>query len=310
VSLIDPTIARMRRQPGRWAPLWAALVTFAAITAVVGASLHARADRHDSGHGDGSGASVPDKLSAQVVQLRRDEALGRVEVGVTNEGSDQVAVTRLRLRIDGFTGGGWVAKDSPIPAGQVVNLPVPYGAARCPAAGAPVVGRIRVDMRLAATYEAPARVVHLAATASRPLVTRILTALCTAERLRAEVALSFGPTWRSEGHGDGLRLHTTIEARLAPSAGALDLSQLRGNVLYNLNPLASTQPLASLDAAHPTASLPVVLSLARCSGHAKGEIKKPYLFLVWLGPPGTDGQAVELPVNTADKTRLRAICAF
>lgn len=295
----------MSREPGRWVPLWAALVTFALVAVVVGATLHERTDE------EGAAASEPARLSAQVVQLRRDEALGRVEVAVANEGSAPVVVSRLRLRVGGFTGGGWVPKDSPIPAGQVVNLPVPYGSARCPAAGAaPAVGRISVDIRLAATDQVPAGVVQVAATASRSLLTRILTALCTAERLRSEVALSMGPTWRSAGHGDDLRLYTTIEARLAPSTDALDLTQLRGNVLYNLAAQASAQPLASLDTAHPTASLPVVFSLARCTGHAKGEIKKPYLFLVWLGPPGSDGQAVELPVSAGDKTRLRAICAF
>ena len=81
-------------------------------------------------------------------------------------------------------------------------------------------------------------------------------------------------------------------------------------MLYELRPRASSTPLARLDAAHPTASVPVVLTQARCTGHAMGEIKKPYLFLVWFGPPGTAGQAVELPVSAADKTRLRALCAF
>jgi hypothetical protein len=296
----------MRRRPGRWAPAWAALVTFAVVAVIIGGRLHQRADQGATDVVAGDAAT----LSAQVVQLRRDEALGRVEIGLTNRGKAPVVVSALRLRVGGFTGGGWIAKGEPIPAGQLVNLPTPYGRPRCPATGAPTVGTILVDLRLAATPVAAARTLHLPATASESLVTRILAGLCTAKRLRGEVALSFGSTWRSAGHGDDLRLFTTIEARLAPSTGARDLTQLRGNVLYDLAPVAGATPLARLDAAHPTASLPVVLSQARCTGHAKGEIKKPYLFLVWLGRPGTDGQAVEMPVSTADKTRLRAICAF
>lgn len=290
----------MIRRLGRWAPLWAALVTFAVVAAVVGATLRLRTDRDSATSASGPAGT----LVAQVVQLRRDEALGRVEIGVTNHGTAPVVVTRLRLRAGGFTGGGWVQKDEPIPAGQLVNLPTPYGEPRCPATGGPVLGHIRVDLALAATDRAAPGVVHPTASASRSLLTRVLTSLCTAQRLRREVALSFGTPWSGKGSGDTLALFTTIEARLAAGAGPQDITQVGGNVLYELRPVGAAAPLARLDAAHPAASLPVVLTQARCTGHAKGEIKKPYLFLVWLGPRAPPGR----PSSWLSARPTRPVC--
>jgi hypothetical protein len=296
----------MRAAISRRAPLWAAIVTFVVVAGVVEATWHLRGD--DSAGSSGRVASP--QLAVQVVQLRRDEALGRVELAVRNRGDVDVVVDRLRLDLAGFTGGGWVPKDSPVPAGQVVNLPTPYGRPRCPADGEPTLGRVSVRLRIHTAENPTPWSVRLVPSDSRPLLGRILGSLCLQDRLSREVRLGFGPTWRSEGSGDATRLHTTLEARLAPGEAPQQITQLAGTVIYNLEADGGAPPYATLDAAHPTASIPVVLSQARCTGHAKGETKQPYRFLVWLGPPGTDGQAVEFPVTDADRARLRAVCAF
>lgn len=299
-----------RARPGSrrlgWAPAVAAVLTFAVVAAVVTTTLRAR----DGGPGPAADDGPALHLVAQVVQLRRDEVFGRVEIALTNRGTEQVQVERLRLRVGGFTGGGWVAKDSPVPPGQLVDLPTPYGEPRCPSGGLATPGRLRLTVQVHTDTDPTVRRVALRPRASRPLMTRILRGLCTARRLSGEVALSFGPTWRSEGSGDATRLHTTLDARLAAGAPPRDVTQVAGTVLFDFAVESGTPPYARLDGSHPTASIPVVVSQARCTGHAKGETKQPYNFLVWLGDPGTDGIAVVLPVSDADKVRLRAVCAF
>jgi hypothetical protein len=203
-----------------------------------------------------------------------------------------------------------VHKNSPVPAGQVVDLPTPYGRPHCPREGEPVLGRVHVDLRVHIADDPTTRSVRLTPTASRPLLARVLGGLCLAERLRSEVHLSFGPTWRSEGSGDATRMHTTLEAQLAAGAPALDITQVAGTVIYGLAVEGGTPPYASLTADHPHASFPVVVSQARCTGHAKGETKQPYRFLVWVGPPGSQGQATEPTVSEADTSQLRAVCAL
>jgi hypothetical protein len=295
------TIWRMRSR----APLWAAIVTFVVVTVLVGGTLRLR-DGDATSRGEASTAGV----SAQVIQQRRDESLGRVEIALSNEGSGTVVVERLRLRVGGFSGGGWVTKDSPIPPGQVVDLPTGYGRPQCPGEGQPDIGLIRLDLRLHTGDDAGSRPVTVQPSGSRALLTRIMRSLCTQQRLLREVALSFGPQWRTEGTGNDVRLHTTLDARLAPSAAPRDVTQLAGTVIFNLVAESAARPLARLDATHASAAIPVVVSQATCTGHAKGETKQPYRFLVWLGGPGTDGTAVELPVTESDKTRLGAVCAF
>jgi len=74
---------------------------------------------------------------------------------------------------------------------------------------------------------------------------------------------------------------------------------------------AAPDPLASLTPAQPDARVPVMAYAARCDGHTKGEIKKPFEFLVWVGPPGDDEPVAVTPeVGDATKLALRQICAF
>jgi hypothetical protein len=296
----------MRAAAGRHAPFWAAIVTFVVVTGLVAGVLHL----HEDAPGAGPVLLDAPRVSVQVVQLRRDEVLGRVELAVHNTGTGDLVVDRLRLTVEGFTGGGWVPKSSPVPVGQVVNLPTAYGVARCPATGQARVGAIALELRVHTAADPRPRTVRVTPTRSRPLLTRLLRSLCLDERLRSEVALSFGPRWRPEGSGAELRLHTTLEAALAPGSPARDITQVGGSVIYDLAAETTATPYARLDSAHPTASVPVVVRAARCTAHAKGETKQPYRFLVWLGGPGAEGRAVELPVRLSDRRQLRAVCAL
>lgn len=290
----------------RWTPAAAAVATFAVVVAVVATVLHLRDDV-----GTAPVAAAPAPLSAQVVQLRRDEVAHRVEVALTATGGATVQVEALRLRSDGFTGAGWVRLDYPLSPNGPVDFITGYGSTRCPAGRAPRLGPVRVDVRWYTDADPTRRTDVLVPRDSRALLTRILRTDCRLKRLAAQVRLAFGRSWRAEGAGADLVLHTSIEASLAPGAPPRDLTQVSGSVLYGMKPeAAAPAPLASLDAAHPRAAVPVVVSQARCTGHAKGETKQPYLFLAWVGAPGTAGTALEVPVSAADRTRLRAVCAF
>jgi hypothetical protein len=296
----------MAPSAGRQAPLWAAVATFVVVTAVVAGVLQLR----DGSPPDATAVAEQAGLSVQVVQLRRDLVLGRVELAVHNDGSSTIVVDKLRLTVGGFTGGGWVPKNSPVPAGQLVDLPTPYGDPRCPSAGEARLGDVAVDLQVHSAEDPTPRTATVTPTGSRALLTRILRALCLAERLSSEVKLSFGDVWRATGSGEDIRLHTTLEAALTPGAPARDLTQFAGSVIYDLAAEASAPPYARLDTARPSATVPVVFRAARCTGHAKGETKQPYRFLMWLGDPGTEGLPLELPVRASDKEHLRVLCAL
>lgn len=250
--------------------------------------------------------SAPE-LSVEIVQLRRDEVLQRVEIAVTNHAKAPVEIQTIDLRVPGYTGGGPQAKNEPLPPGQVVNLPTPYGEVTCPDSGEVEVGEPTVVVQVRRQSDPRSYTVELTPTDPRDLVHGIATSTCLTQRLTREVALSFGP-WRRTGSGDGTVLHGTLHARLK-SETPLDLTQLAGSVIFDLLPGdRSASPLAHLTPAEPRADVPVLVRQARCDGHARGEIKKPYAFLVWVGPSGGEQRAVNPPIADRDAAAFEAVC--
>jgi len=250
--------------------------------------------------------SAPE-LSAEIVQLRRDEALQRVEVGITNHAKVPVEIQTIDLRVPGYSGGGPQPKNEPLPPGQAVNLPTPYGEVTCPDTGDVQVGEATVVVQVRRASDPTSYTVELTPTDPRDLVHGIAASTCLAQRLTGEVSLSFGP-WRQSGSGDDTVLHGTLRARLKADS-PVDVTQLAGTVIFDLLPGdPSASPLAHLTPDDRQVDIPVLLRQARCDGHARGEIKKPYAFLVWLGPPGGEQRAVNPPVGDRDAAAFEAVC--
>jgi hypothetical protein len=254
-----------------------------------------------------AGATAP-RLGAAVVQLRRDEALGRVEVYVTNRSAGPVTIETIDLSVPAFSGAGPQRKDEPLPAGQGVDLPTGYGDVSCPADGPVQVGVPKVVVAVHRAGESRSHRVTLTAR-GRPLLQRIATGLCLTKKLDSEVSLAFGPQWQRSGHGAATTLRGTLVARLLIDQPR-DVTQTAGTVIYNLDPVRPGAVLAHLTPGARVARIPVVVSLARCDGHARGEVKQPYAFLVWLARPGGPQQAVTPAVTDADKAAFRAVCPF
>lgn len=251
-------------------------------------------------------------MTAQVVQLRRDQVLDRIEVTLANKGHRPVVVERLRVRIPGFRGGPPVPKDSPIASGIEVNLPWEYGRVSCPGGESPNVGRAVVDLRVRAG-DGETTDLQLRAPDSGGLLQRIADRTCTVRRIAREVDLRFDDEWQLDNVSGQDVLHGTLRARLLED-GALEVSEMAGAIMYGLEPDdtrgAPPAPLASLSDAGDEATIPVLAYAARCDGHVKGEIKKPFEFLVWVGAPGDEPTAVTPAVGDATKQALRQVCAF
>jgi hypothetical protein len=265
--------------------------------------------------GDGNPAprSSPPDLSAQVVQLRRDQVLNRIEITLANHGREPVTVDRLQVRIRGYRGGPPVAKDSPIPGGLEVNLPWEYGEVSCPDDSTPRPGRAVVSLRLRVGDQEPVDV-RLDATDPDDLVQRIAERTCTVRRVAQEVDLRLGDDWRLDRVDGQKVLHGILRARLLVDQPR-DITELAGAIMYGFRPDDTRgpvpDPLAHLQHAGDTADIPVLTYAGRCDGHVKGEIKKPYEFLVWVGPPGDDDPVAVTPaVGEATKLALRQVCAF
>jgi hypothetical protein len=253
----------------------------------------------------------PPRLAADIAQLRRDEVLKRFEVAVTNRSHEQVTIESIDLRVPGYGGAGVQVKDEPLPAGQLVNLPTPYGEVRCATDGTASVGRPRVVVRVHTASDPTSRREVLRPTDPDGLLPRVAASTCQSQRLLREVELSFGPDWRLVGSGRDRYLRGTLNARLTIDEPR-DVTQLRGTVIFDLLPHppggAAHPPRAQFPPERPTAAIPVRLTQARCTGHARGEVKKPYEFLVWLAPPGGEQLAVTPPVTDPARVAFERVC--
>jgi hypothetical protein len=251
------------------------------------------------------------RLGADIAQLRRDEVLKRFEVAVTNRSHEPVTIESIDLRVPGYGGAGVQVKNEPLPAGQLVNLPTPYGEVHCSADGTAAVGRPRVVIRVHTASDPTSRREVLRPRDPDGLLPRVAASTCQSQRLLREVELSFGPDWRLVGSGRDRYLRGTLDARLTIDEPR-DVTQLRGTVIFDLltDPpqRAATPPIAHLTPEQPAASIPVRVTRARCTGHARGETKKPYEFLVWLAPPGGEELAVTPPVTDAAKVAFERVC--
>ena len=251
------------------------------------------------------------RLAADIAQLRRDEVLKRFEVAVTNRSQEQVTIESIDLKVPGYGGAGVQVKNEPLPAGQLVNLPTPYGAVHCAADGTASVGRPSVVVRVHSESDPTSRREVLRPTDPDGILPRVAASTCQSQRLLREVELSFGPDWRLVGSGRDRYLLGTLDARLTVDQPR-DVTQLRGTVIFDLltDPpgRAAHPPIAHLTPEQPTAAIPVRLTRARCTGHARGEVKKPYEFLVWLAPPGGEELAVTPPVSDAARVAFERVC--
>jgi len=267
--------------------------------------------------GEGAGGEAGDagpEMSAEIVQLRRDQVLERVEVSLHNTSGKPVVVDRLRIDLPGFRPMPAVVKDSPIAAGLTVNLPWTYGDVRCRPDRAPDVGPAAVHLRLHTDSRPEPVDLTLPGRDPDGLLQRIADRVCLVERVQREVGLRFDDAW-TLGRDQGREvLRGTLLAHLKTDEPR-DVSEVAGAVMYGLAPDesagAAPDPLASLTPALPHARVPVMAYAARCDGHTKGEIKKPFEFLVWVGPPGDDEPVAVTPeVGDATKLALRQVCAF
>jgi hypothetical protein len=258
-------------------------------------------------------ASSELRLVAEIDQLRADQVLDRVQVGLVNSGDQAVVVESLHVRIPGFRSPKAVAKDSPVFPSVPVNLRWPYGEVTCGPDAAPEVGRPVVTLRAHTESDPTPRTVRLPATDPQGILQRIADRTCAVERVNRDVVLEFEDTWRAERGPDGVVLHGRLRARLRGD-DPREITEVRGAILYGLRPDESTgavpSPLARLTSRRREASIPVAAYAARCDGHTIGEIKKPYEFLVWVAASGEEPIAVTPAVGQPTKDALRLACSF
>ena len=249
---------------------------------------------------DASPSAPP--LVASIAQFRFDEGTRRLKAGVTNDGDDDIRVTRATVEWDGLDFPAVRLPDEPVRAGQTAAFTVEYGEPSCarPPAGPPVLvavvdgGRRRLPLRV----DSPG------------LLDRMRAKACAERRLdrAASVGLRLGTRTEVVAGEEYLPGDLVVRHR----AGASDRVQvvdLGGSVLIDLVPRAGRGALPAILAADSRELLlPVLLGSAhRCDAHALGQSSQTFLISAYVRLATRPTQRVVLPLTRAEKERLNGV---
>ena len=238
-------------------------------------------------------------LSATVQRDREDVPAGRASVLVRNTGRDPVHLTALTLAAPVLaTATATRPLDADLAPGERTSFVVGWPALRCTERSRSAT--VTVDLVRAGSAErAVVPVLDTDGTFARE-VTRGCREVAVAEAVSLTLTgmVADGPT----------AVTGTLLLGPGPRPTAVQVDTVVPNVLFRVrSPGLPTAVRAT------TTQVPLVLTPARCDGHALGEVKKPWTFAVRLrvdglrGPDGGPDLAVETTVDPAGQEVLRTL---
>jgi len=246
------------------------------------------------------GAGAGPQLQAASVYGRHAAVRDKVDVRIANDGEDPVEVERWQVRHPMFDEIAPVERPSTlVPDGEERIVPVPFGSARCDVddpAGAVVVLTVRAD--------GGRREVAVPLADREPGLLRAHRLACAVEAVTAAASVELVPPWvRDPDRPDALRTTLVLRRR---TAGAVTVDEVRGNVLFSVEPPARP-PLVALSDDGQEARAPLVVRATRCDPHALIESKRSFTFPVQARLDGGEVTAVPVTVDAAGRAALQAL---
>lgn len=257
-----------------------------------------------------SGDPAPPALSATVLQYRRDQALGIVQVKVSNDGEVPVRIDEIRLDAPGFAALEPSRPAAELDPGRRVDLPLAYGEIHCDDGGATAGEDVAVALDVGAAG-GPATALRL------PLprvdvLDRVGTAECDRRALGLLATVAFGTGWELDETGADPVLRGTVGLRRGAGDDPLVLADVGSSVLFVILPVGGAPPVVALDPGTASMEAPIEVTAPRCDAHAVAESKRSFVFPVWVGVDGAAPTPTTIAVDDASRARLdellRASC--
>ncbi len=245
----------------------------------------------------------PVSFHATLLQYRPDEGTNRVEVELTNRGSDPVVVRAVRISWTGVQGTPRTPKDTTYAAGQIIDLTTTYGTAVCDRPTPTDQPRALATMDDGRTVE-----VNIDRH-GWDMLKRFRVHDCALQRLKETASVSLGAPFRSVHIGGSEYLRGNLELR-RPGHGddstAVTVSTLTGSVLLTFT-APPTSPLpATLEPGEAAIDVPVLIgSTFRCDDHGRSQSTQTYLLSAYVRL-GDDRSLVRIIVIPDAKLRAQA----
>lgn len=252
----------------------------------------------------------PPGVSVSLHQFRVDQVARRLLVGVHNDGPGAVHIRDLRLVSGSFEPIAPTRIEQALARTPRIDLPIPFGRARCSATAIPAVRPAAVLAHIRGG-DGGTRLVRFPLPHPEPLLRDILTSECGTYILKQSIDVRFGPSWTPARSGDEEVLRGALVLTRTGRGRPVTITDMGANPHFNLRPAGTALPYAvprGTGALH----LPVEVTPARCDSHSFAEAK--YAQRYGLSAEVGDGRRHRLPfestgaVRTAFDDFARRVC--
>ncbi|WP_143426582.1 hypothetical protein [Geodermatophilus sabuli] len=228
------------------------------------------------------------------MRLRTDVVVGgRVQVRVTDVGTEPFTVTAVALDSPGFAPLPPTPLTAEFTPGRVIDLPTPYGEPNCAAAPDPVSARLALSRPGGAVEEVR---VPLAGD-DLAVVHREECAVAGVLDV-AGIALTGLVVDGEEATG------SVVLTRRGDDDRAVTVVGVRPSVLVDV---ALDEAPVVLEGGEAEVSTPMTFTVATCEPHVLAETKQPFLFPLQVEVGDADAVPVPLPVDEAQEALLWAM---
>ncbi len=250
---------------------------------------------------------APD-LSAEAELWRADETR-QIMIVLTNHDPVPVFVASVQLVSPDFERVPGSRHDRELPTGGVARVPLEakYGAGRCDGQvrtmARPALARVWVR---SAAGKTDAFTVPLAD--PYKYLDTLLRQDCEREKIDSTVKLAYSGSWeraRTASGDEAVRIGLRI--RLIDPAATVDLTEVTGSVIFNVDPAVPDDSRPHVDASAPRTEPPLEFTNNRCDLHAVAESKTTFIFRFYFSIDGGQPISRALVPDDTGVDALRAL---
>lgn len=245
-----------------------------------------------------------DGMTALAYRTRLDDAAGgRFQIKLTNTGDEAFTVTSTALDSAGFERLPPAPRTTEFRPGARIDMPTPYGAALCGVSepAEPAYAALEI-----VRPDGARETVRVPMPSDYGVLSRIHDEECLRMSLFAALTVELVDL-RPIGTGGDRILTGALRLTRRPGTGDVAVTDLRGNVLYDVLPAQGTTLPVANGPEEPALTLPLTIGPATCMTHVLAEIKQPFVYPVWIGVDGAEPVRLEIPVAQPQRDLIYAM---
>ena len=222
----------------------------------------------------------------------------RLSVATTNLGDAPISITSIAVRADHFTELAPEAKRTVIAPGQRVDVQVDFGELTSCSPSGDERAAVEVEMR----HGDATPVSYLIELDDAPL-DEIRDRECGQQRVETAAAIRFA----DDRTIDGSTMRTSIEVVRRDGTPTIEISSLRGSVIFALVPDDDSEPLAVLSAEIRRAAIPIVIEVSRCDPHVVSQSSRTFDLAAYVSVDGAAAHRHQLDVDRRLQGELQSM---